>query len=71
MRVVMVVIAARPCMALLAGPRGRVGARLRLEGRIDRVHDQVHLVEHPGQHVVGFELEVIGPQLQLRMAVAG
>lgn len=59
-----------PVLMAVAVAAGRVGAGLGLEGLLDRVHDQMHRAQHVGQHVIGLDLEVIGLQLDLHMAVA-
>ena len=48
----------------------RVGAAFRLEGGVFVRDDQVHAPEHLGQHVVGLDLQVVGPQLDLHVPVA-
>ena len=40
----------------------RVGPGLGLEGRLGFLHDQVHLAQQLGQHVVGLELQAVGLQ---------
>ena len=59
------------CMPMmpLGMPYRRVGPALGLEGAALFVHDQVHGTQHVGQHVVGFELQVVGLQFQRHMAV--
>jgi hypothetical protein len=48
----------------------RVGAALGLEGGVLVRDDQVHAPQHLGQHVVGLDLQVVGPQLDAHVAVA-
>ena len=47
-----------------------IGAAFGLEGLGGFADDQVLLAQHVGQHVVGFELQVVGFELQRDMAVA-
>ena len=47
-----------------------VRAVFRLKRFVDRMHDQVHGAQHLGQHVVGFDLEVVGLELNRHMPVA-
>ena len=56
-------------MVPAAMPRS-VGAAFGLEGQVLRLHDEVHRPQHVGQHVVGFDLEVVGLQLDRHVAVA-
>ena len=62
-----VVVRVRIAMTVTAG---RVRAALGLEGLVRFADDQVHLAQQIGQHVVGFQLQVIGGQLQWHMPVA-
>ena len=43
---------------------------LGLEGQLLLGDDQVHAPEHLGQHGVGLDLQVVGPQLDADVAVA-
>lgn len=54
----------------MAMPCAGIGATFGLEGRVLLAHDQVHLAQQVGQHMVGFELEVVGLQFELHMPVA-
>jgi hypothetical protein len=54
----------------MAVPAGRIGAAFGLEGVLGFGHGQVHGAQHVGQHVVGFDLQVIGLQLDGHVAVA-
>jgi hypothetical protein len=47
-----------------------VGAVLWFKGMLHGLHDQVHGAQHVGQHVVGFNLQVVGLELNGHMAVA-
>ena len=47
-----------------------VSATLRLKRLRHRHHRHVHGPQHVGQHMVGFDLEVVGLQLNRHMAVA-
>ena len=49
---------------------GGVGTVFGLERFVHLGHDQVHAVQHLGQHVVGFDLQVVGLQLDGHVAVA-
>ena len=51
-------------------PAGRIRARFGLEGCQFFGHQQVHLAQHVGQHVVGCQLQQIGLQFQCDMPVA-
>ena len=51
-------------------PVRTVSASLRLERRLSFMHDQVHGPEHRGQHMVGFDLQTVGSQLDRHMTVA-
>ncbi len=66
-RVVVVVASAVLVCGVTAG---RVRAGFGLERFVRFADDQVHLAQHVGQHVVGFELQVIGRELQRHMPVA-
>eukprot|EP01137_Pigoraptor_chileana_P017644 Opistho-2@76024 len=66
---VMAVIVAVPVMSVRM-PLGCVSAGLGLEGRFGLADDQVHLPQHVGQHMVGFQQQRFRLQLQLHMAVA-
>lgn len=48
----------------------RVRATLGLERRLLRGDDEVHGAQHVGEHVVGFDLQVVGSQLDRHVAVA-
>jgi hypothetical protein len=56
--------------SLMAMPAGGVGAVLGFKGLLHGLHDQVHGAQHVGQHVVGFNLQVVGLELDGHMAVA-
>ena len=47
-----------------------VGAAFGFEGFAHLGHIQVHGAQHVGQHMVGFDLEVVWPQFDGHMAVA-
>ena len=47
-----------------------IGTALGLKRLQHILHDQVHGIQHLGQHMIGFELEVIGLELQRHMAIA-
>ena len=49
---------------------GRVGAAFGFEAGLHVGHDEVLSAQHLGQHVVGFDLQVVGLQFQRHMAVA-
>ena len=46
-----------------------IGTGLRLERALLFIHPQVHGPQHCGQHMVGFELEMVGLQFQRHMPV--
>lgn len=48
----------------------RVGPAFGLEGQLLGAHDEVHALQHLGEHVVGLELQVVGLQLQCHVTVA-
>jgi len=48
----------------------RVGAAFRLERGHGFLHREVHRAQHVGQHMVGLDLQVIGLQFDLHVAVA-
>ena len=47
-----------------------IRARLGFESLVRFAHDQVHLAQHVGQYMIGFQLQMVGLELQLHMAVA-
>ena len=51
-------------------PARRIRATLGLEGLVRFGDDQMHLAQHVGQHMVGFQLQVVRRQFQLHMAIA-
>ena len=59
-------LAAAGCMGAMRSVR----AAFRLEGFFSLTHDQVHRAQHGGQHMVGFDLEMVGLQLDRHMTVA-
>lgn len=67
---VIVVMVCMPMIVRMTMAAGRIGATFRLEGRCGLLDCQVHGVQHVGQHMIRFDLEVIGLQLDLHMAVA-
>ena len=54
----------------VVGHMAAVGAAFGLERQICFHHGHVHAAQHVGQHMVGFDLEVVGLQLDGHMAVA-
>ena len=60
----------RVCGTLRAMLRCGVGSRLGLKGQHFFRHDQMTLAQHVSQHMIGFQLQVVGPQLQRHMPVA-
>ena len=48
----------------------RIGPSFRLKGGLLLGHDEVHAFQHLPQHVVGFDLQVVGLQFDLHMPVA-
>ena len=54
----------------VVGHMAAIGAAFGLERQIGRHHGHVQAAQHVGQHVVGFDLQVIGLQLDGHMAVA-
>ena len=62
-----VLVAVRVAML---GTAGGVGAAFRFECFVRGGDDEVHALQHLCQHVIGFELQVIGFELQLHMAIA-
>ena len=67
--VIMSVVLMGVSMAVAMTTRCIVPA-FRLERGLHLGHDEVHLAQHVGQHVVGFELQVIGPQFELHVEPA-
>ena len=59
-----------PPMAVSAAMPCGVGTPFGLKREFLFGHDQVHGAQHVGQHMVGFDLEVVGLQLDGHMAVA-
>jgi hypothetical protein len=57
-------------MAVLMTVAARIGSGFRLKGGLLLGHDQVHAFQHLPQHVVGFDLQVVGLQLDLDVPVA-
>ena len=64
-----VIVMVMPAVAMAMSAAG-IGATFGLETRVFLADDQVHLAQHVGQHVVGFELEVVRLQFELHMPVA-
>lgn len=60
-------VSASVCMPM---PTSAVGAAFRFKSFFDFVDDQVHRAQHFRQHMVGFDLQVIGLELDCHMAVA-
>ena len=59
-----------PAMVVPTAMPRRIRTAFGFKGRIGGGHDEVHGAQHVGQHVVGFDLEVVGLQLDGHMAVA-
>ncbi len=68
--VVMVVPMSMPPMAVSTTMPRCVRTAFGLKRQVLFGHDQVHGAQHVGQHMVGFDLEVVGLQLDGHMAVA-
>ena len=51
------------------GPPG-IGSVFRLKCLVSGVHDQVHGAQHVGQHMVGFNLQMVGLELNRHVAIA-
>ena len=51
-------------------PLRRIGTTLGFERQCVLAHDQVHHAQHVGQHMVGFNLQVVGFEFDRHMAVA-
>ena len=66
--VVMVVVSMLMAMPMPA--MAGIGAAFGLKRVFALLHDQVHGAQHVGQHMVGFDLQVVGFQLDRHMAVA-
>src|SRR5690606_15088925 len=69
MRVVMV-MAVVVTVTMVRVPAIAVGTGLGLEGLLHLGDGQVHGAQHVGQHVVGLDLEVVGPEFDRHVAVA-
>jgi hypothetical protein len=67
MRVPVIVIVT---MTMIVPVPRLVRPALGLEGQVFLGDDQVHAPEHLGQHGVGLDLQVVGPQLDAHVAVA-
>ncbi len=59
-------------MVTISGVRSvfTVRAVFRLKGFVNSHHRHVHVAKHVGQHMVGFDFQMIGLQLNRHMAVA-
>jgi len=68
-RVVIVIVVVVVAVAVVM-PASRVGAGLRLKTLAGFGHDQMHSPQHVGQHMVGFNLEMVALQFNLNMPVA-
>ena len=66
---IMLVAVSMPMPAMGEAAAG-VGAVFGLKGLVHRVHDQVHGAQHVGQYVVGFDLQVVGLELDGHVPVA-
>lgn len=55
---------------IVSVPARAVGAALGFEGLLCLDHGQVHGAQHVGQRVVGFDLQVVGLELDGQVAVA-
>lgn len=69
-----VVVGVRVVVSMVAvaviGHMAAVSTAFRLKSQISLYHGHVHAAQHVGQHMVGFDLQVIGLQLYRHMAVA-
>ena len=68
--VVMIVAMSMPPMAVSTTMPCCISTAFGLKRHVLLRHDQVHGAQHVGQHMVGFDLEVVGLQLDGHMAVA-
>jgi hypothetical protein len=69
MRMIVVVVRCAMTVAMAMAACG-VGAVLGFKGLFYLMHDKVHGAQHVGQHMVGFNLQVVGLELDRHMAVA-
>ncbi len=67
---VIVCVAVMVVAVTIIGHMAAIGAAFGLKRQISLNHRHVHAAQHVGQHVVGFNLEVVGLQLNGYMAVA-
>ena len=68
--VTMVMVVSMSPMAVPTTMPRCVGAAFGLKRQVLFGHDEVHGTQHVGQHMVGFDLEVVGLQFDGHMAVA-
>ena len=69
-RMVMAVLVFMRVAMIVPVPARAVGATLGFEGFLRFDHGQVHGAQHVGQHVIGFDLQVVGLEFDGHVAVA-
>ena len=74
MRMIMIVVRCAMTMTMamamtMTMAASGIGTVLGFKRLLDRLHDQVHGAQQVGQHVVGFDLQVLGLELNRHMAV--